>query len=63
LPAILAPARRQVNAKGPLRELHAAEEGLEAGVGEFEARFYLGVLTLLPWAVGAAVPIQNSDPA
>ena len=31
--AILGPARRQVNAKGLLREVQAAEEGLEAGVG------------------------------
>ena len=31
--AILSPARRQVNAKGLLREVQAAEEGLEAGVG------------------------------
>ena len=30
--AILVPTRRQVNAKALLREVHAAEEGLEAGV-------------------------------
>ncbi len=30
---ILAPARRQVNAQGLLREVHAVEEGLEAVVG------------------------------
>ncbi len=33
LPTLLAPTRRQVNAKELLREVHAAEEGLEAGVG------------------------------
>ncbi len=33
LPAILGPARRQVNAKGLLPEVQAAEEGLEAKVG------------------------------
>jgi hypothetical protein len=33
VPAILAPTPRQVNAKALLREVHAAEEGLEAGVG------------------------------
>ncbi len=33
MPAILRPVRRQVNAKGLLREVHAAEEGVEAGVG------------------------------
>ena len=41
--AILAPARRQVNAKALLREIHAAEEGLEAGVNR------LGLSYALVW--------------
>ena len=38
-PAILGPTRRQVNATGLHREVHAAEERLEAGVGERRHRF------------------------
>ena len=34
---ILSPARRQVNAQGLHREVHAAEEGLEAGLASLPA--------------------------
>jgi len=37
--AILAPARRQVNAKGLLREVQAAEEGWEAEVDRRRSQF------------------------
>ena len=37
MPAILGPARRRVNAKALLREVQAAEEGVEAGLADWPA--------------------------
>ncbi len=43
MPAILRPARRQVNAQDLLREVHAAEDGLEAGVVTHLRAYVAGV--------------------